>query len=318
MRVSLLLLVLLLTAPPFAVAQTAPDPPTYYPNSDLNSTAELIFVIVVAAFLTTGFVSVCIHQCYNGDTAGGGAIPLYTAASRPRRLSPSGLDPAVMNSFPIFNYSEIKHLKLGKGELSCAVCVSEFEDSERLRWLPKCDHVFHPECIDLWLASHSTCPICRANLSQGIESTQSTEACNSTAEILFREVQNQSDQIALEVDENHRVDTEPRERARVMFPRPHSTGHSLVRLGEDCERYMLRLPEELRRQVDRGGTPDRWFFTMTQPCFSRTGSQWLAKVGFVDGEVTAIGTSKVFPTSVKSPFESVAGENEQMSSGLPV
>lgn len=33
------------------------------------------------------------------------------------------------------------------------------------RDLPKCHHVFHVECIDMWLSSHSNCPICRASLA---------------------------------------------------------------------------------------------------------------------------------------------------------
>ncbi|KAE9448413.1 hypothetical protein C3L33_19693, partial [Rhododendron williamsianum] len=241
-------------------AQAPTDPPADYSFS-FNRSATAIYEVLAFAFLLTGFVTIYIRHCA-GDAADG-AIPLYaSAASRPRRLCPSGLDPAVINSFPTFNYSDIKHLGIGKGELSC---VSEFEDNERLRLLPKCDHAFHPECIDHWLASHSTCPLCRANLSQGIESTQSTEEPSSRTEGQIQ------DQIAIAVDENQRVDTEPRARVR-MFPRPHSTGHSLVRLGEDCERYTLRLPEEVRRQVDRGGTPDRWYFTMMRPFFSRTGS----------------------------------------------
>ncbi|KAF7135893.1 hypothetical protein RHSIM_Rhsim08G0013700 [Rhododendron simsii] len=268
MPIYLLLLILLLPMAAAAVArpvaaQAPIDPPADY-SSSFNLTETSIYTVLAFAFLFTGFVAIYICLCA-GDAADG-EIPLYaTAPSRLLRLSPSGLDPAVINSFPMFNYSDIKHLRIGRGELSCAVCVSEFEDNERLRLLPKCDHAFHPECIDPWLASHSTCPLCRANLSQGIESTQSTDEPSSTTEV---QIENQ---IAIAVDENQRVDTEPRARVR-MFPRPHSTGHSLVRLGEDCERHTLRLPEEVRRQVDRGGTPDRWHFTMTRPFFSRTGS----------------------------------------------
>ncbi|XP_041003337.1 RING-H2 finger protein ATL52-like [Juglans microcarpa x Juglans regia] len=46
---------------------------------------------------------------------------------------------------------------------TCAVCLSEFEDGEELRTLPGCMHSFHVPCIDMWLYSHSTCPICRSD-----------------------------------------------------------------------------------------------------------------------------------------------------------
>jgi len=136
--------------------------------------------------------------------------------------------------------------------------------------------------------------------------------CNSTAEI--GEVQNH-DQIAIAVDENERVDTDSRERARTL-PRPHSTGHSLVRLGEDREIYTLRLPEEVRRRhvdrLDRLGKSDRWVFNMTLPFLSGTGSVKLTKVGVVDGKATGDGKS------MKLPFECPAGMSEKIPTRLPV
>ncbi|KAH7853008.1 hypothetical protein Vadar_031979 [Vaccinium darrowii] len=313
MRISLPLLIFLLPTaasaqpPPFNASQTPSDPSLDDSSAYINQTATAIFAILGLPFLLICFVTICFRYCSDDTRI---VLPLYHAAAAavtlPRRLSPSGLDQAAINSFPVFNYSEIKHLKIGKGALTCAVCVSEFEDHERLRLLPKCDHVFHPECIDPWLASHSTCPICRANLREKIESTK---LCNSTAEV--SEVQNH-DQIAIAVDENERVETESRERARA-FPRPHSTGHSLVQLGEDSERYTLRLPEEVRRHVDRlDGVEksDQWVFTMTPPFLLRTSSVKLTKVDIVDGEASAVGTS------MKSPCGCLAGE--KITTRLPV
>lgn len=43
----------------------------------------------------------------------------------------------------------------------CAVCLSVFEDGEEIKTLPKCSHSFHVSCIDMWLYSHSDCPLCR-------------------------------------------------------------------------------------------------------------------------------------------------------------
>ncbi|WCJ23458.1 RING/U-box superfamily protein [Euphorbia peplus] len=68
-----------------------------------------------------------------------------------------GLDSTVMKSLPVFVYS-------GSGmdnPVECAVCLSEFEEGETGRVLPKCKHSFHIECIDMWFHSHSTCPLCR-------------------------------------------------------------------------------------------------------------------------------------------------------------
>ncbi|KAK7832574.1 ring-h2 finger protein atl60 [Quercus suber] len=43
----------------------------------------------------------------------------------------------------------------------CVVCLHEVVDGERFRKLPKCNHCFHVNCIDIWLESNSTCPLCR-------------------------------------------------------------------------------------------------------------------------------------------------------------
>ncbi|KAK9101213.1 hypothetical protein Scep_024643 [Stephania cephalantha] len=80
------------------------------------------------------------------------------ALLRSRSRSSSGIDKTVIESLPFFRFSSLKGEKEG---LECAVCLSKFEDSELLRLLPKCKHAFHIGCVDKWLESHSSCPICR-------------------------------------------------------------------------------------------------------------------------------------------------------------
>lgn len=46
----------------------------------------------------------------------------------------------------------------------CAICLGDFEDGDKVRMLPVCNHGFHVRCIDTWLLSHSSCPTCRHSL----------------------------------------------------------------------------------------------------------------------------------------------------------
>ncbi|KAG0623995.1 hypothetical protein M758_3G216300, partial [Ceratodon purpureus] len=76
-------------------------------------------------------------------------------------LHDAGMEQEFINTLPVFAYGCIRGLK---DSADCAVCLNEFADDDRLRLLPMCSHAFHLECIDTWLLSHSTCPLCRRNL----------------------------------------------------------------------------------------------------------------------------------------------------------
>lgn len=70
-----------------------------------------------------------------------------------------GLPQSVIDSITVFKYKKDEGLVEGT---ECSVCLSEFEEDETLRLLPKCSHAFHLPCIDTWLRSHKNCPLCRA------------------------------------------------------------------------------------------------------------------------------------------------------------
>lgn len=77
-------------------------------------------------------------------------------------LHDSGLDQASIDALPVFLYREIKG---PKEPFDCPVCLCEFSEQDKLRLLPLCSHAFHIGCIDTWLLSNSTCPLCRGTLS---------------------------------------------------------------------------------------------------------------------------------------------------------
>ncbi|GMI68698.1 Arabidopsis toxicos en levadura 6 [Hibiscus trionum] len=294
-----------------AVVGTAQPTPTAPPRDDsyalytrFDPSLVIVVMVLVGAFFLVGFLSVYIRHCSEAHAM---ATAAAAAASSSQMFRPKGLDPAVIESFPIFVYSYVRHLKLGKAALECAVCLSEFDDDETLRLIPKCCHVFHPDCIDAWLAYHVTCPVCRATLTPDsganaepaesysnvteLNSNNNNSSQSSPATTPGTEEQNE---LIIQINE-----TKPKITGK--FPRSNSTGHSLIQPGESTERFTLRLPEEIRKQIAKSGRlkrtrsydavvgmegsskkggegssrgksiTDRWVFSMTPPFVSKTG-----------------------------------------------
>ncbi|KAG6494023.1 E3 ubiquitin-protein ligase ATL42-like [Zingiber officinale] len=91
----------------------------------------------------------------------------------------SGIDNTVIESLPFFRFSALRGVRAG---LECAVCLSKFTDAEKLRLLPKCRHAFHLDCVDRWLESHSSCPLCRVKVKA---EDAALFQCSASARLLF-------------------------------------------------------------------------------------------------------------------------------------
>ncbi|RCV21869.1 hypothetical protein SETIT_4G173000v2 [Setaria italica] len=73
---------------------------------------------------------------------------------------------AAAASLPAFMYSRlVRHSGKGAaGWTECAVCLGAIQVGAMVKLLPACGHVYHRDCIDLWLSSRSTCPLCRCRV----------------------------------------------------------------------------------------------------------------------------------------------------------
>ena len=45
----------------------------------------------------------------------------------------------------------------------CIICMEEFEEKERVKYLP-CEHLFHHDCIRQWLLKEKSCPYCKSEI----------------------------------------------------------------------------------------------------------------------------------------------------------
>lgn len=93
---------------------------------------------------------------------------LLTLAERLGEAKPRGLPSHQIHMLPSYKF---RASRSGGGQTSCVVCMAEFEARQTLRVLP-CAHEFHAKCVDKWLRSNRTCPICRGNASDYFSSSE--------------------------------------------------------------------------------------------------------------------------------------------------
>ncbi|XP_010273154.1 PREDICTED: RING-H2 finger protein ATL52-like [Nelumbo nucifera] len=152
--------------PPFGFSEEQASSP------NLSPLVIAIIGILASAFLLVSYYTLISKYCGNSDSvrrienhepsADFDDDPTPNLNYEEWQVSTRGLEESLIKSITLCKY------KRGDGLIEgtdCSVCLSEFQEDESLRLLPKCSHAFHVSCIDTWLKSHSNCPLCRAHVA---------------------------------------------------------------------------------------------------------------------------------------------------------
>ncbi|XP_050210986.1 RING-H2 finger protein ATL66 [Mercurialis annua] len=113
----------------------------------------LLALVILITLLSLYARWVCRYQQHHIPSSN----PLsHTLAPSQRGL---GLDQTMIKAIPI----SLHQSSSSSSSLSeCCICLGVFEEGDKVKVLPECNHFFHCECVDKWLVTHSSCPLCRA------------------------------------------------------------------------------------------------------------------------------------------------------------
>ncbi|KAJ4725547.1 RING-H2 finger protein [Melia azedarach] len=142
----------------------------------LSNRPLFLLLIFCSLLILTGSLLLYAHCLYRHRSVSNTGNALIIS---PPALS-LGLDPTIINSMPIIlHHSPVMSNNIGTGtgtgtaaatsvnmETECCICLGRFEDGQKLKVLQECHHAYHGDCLDKWLATHSSCPLCRASLLQ--------------------------------------------------------------------------------------------------------------------------------------------------------
>jgi E3 ubiquitin-protein ligase ATL6/9/15/31/42/55 len=161
--------------PPLQPTTTTPSPPSgqSLPMSAFyqRSLADLLIAVLVnvlVALLFAGCICICIYIRRRNTAIDSDAESRRRGLERTTSSPPSdlptrsnlsiGVDPVIIRALPVHSYcGDAKDQRD-----DCAICLNEFKEKDAVKMIPFCKHVFHPVCIDMWLSSNMTCPVCRS------------------------------------------------------------------------------------------------------------------------------------------------------------
>lgn len=122
----------------------------------------VIFSIIILVTLLV-FYARWICRFNSNSHRLGSSSSSYTVNTPQSRATQGGLDAADIRAIPVVvichspSSSSIKMM-------DCSICLGPIEEGQKVKVLPPCQHCYHCECVDRWLAAQPICPLCRANI----------------------------------------------------------------------------------------------------------------------------------------------------------
>jgi hypothetical protein len=126
--------------------------------------------VSIGILLIVSTIAFAVYFCARASSTPVAAAGAFPAPAPPRRVDNDvelgGIDEATLEAYPAVMYREARKKQrqsAGEEAACCAVCLERYGDSDEVRMLPDCGHLFHRECVDQWLRQRPTCPVCRTS-----------------------------------------------------------------------------------------------------------------------------------------------------------
>ncbi|KAG8059829.1 hypothetical protein GUJ93_ZPchr0002g26804 [Zizania palustris] len=241
------------------IPPSLPSPGQSQPSSSINLSPSLLIIAALLTFVFFASVSIhfllrCLARLSSPRLA---PSPLPRAqresssvdaeeapASVRTREGEAGAEEVddekewLIASLPLFTMASAL-AALPKSSPDCAVCLSPFAPEAELRLLPACRHAFHASCVDAWLRTTPSCPLCRATvtLPHPPLPTAATAASNGQQEPLNSRSSNNSSSFRVEIGSisNRRSSAAGDDR------RTYSLGSFDYRVDEEVDAVMSRI-----------------------------------------------------------------------------
>lgn len=143
-------------------------------HESVTSPLDSSMVLTILVLLTALFF-MCFYSFYMRRSSNEPPIPRRRNRRTPTPPASSPASSRFLSSKNVATSSAVRSLPMvsysgaASHPIDCIICLTEFEEKEKVKMIPCCKQVFHPGCIDTWLSSQVTCPLCRSTKMDEVE-----------------------------------------------------------------------------------------------------------------------------------------------------
>lgn len=126
--------------------------------------------IFAGILVLVGTITLMSFFCLRTSNAGRDTAPQSRRRRRQEEaavadVEAAGIDEETLGSYPKVTYAEAMEdtSAMRTTASCCSICLADYRDADVVRLLPECGHLFHVDCVDPWLRTRPTCPVCRAS-----------------------------------------------------------------------------------------------------------------------------------------------------------
>lgn len=166
-----------------------------------------------------------------------------------------GLEQSIINSIPIIVF---KNSTNGPSELECSICLGEFIVNEKLRCLQDCNHLFHIDCIDVWLQNNANCPICRTSICNTRRVTRQDLATVHTTTCV------DSNYVVIEIQQQLQLKSQMMRRSKLKL----SMGDEWIDMRSVKDDDVFKI-QPIRRSISMDSCNDPQLYSMVQEVLAR-------------------------------------------------
>ncbi|CAD8143639.1 unnamed protein product [Paramecium octaurelia] len=161
-------------------------------DSNADGLSKIMMMIFIPVFVLIFFLLVCCGVKFYKRKLDETQVPI--------KVEQQSEEKNFINLYiPTYKFEQVKELiqeEVNINDLYCSICLDAFSTEHDVK-VTYCKHIYHSECLTLWIQKTKICPLCRAPLDEKTLASLINQRSETMIDQILSKIQPESKQIKI-------------------------------------------------------------------------------------------------------------------------